>query len=138
MALINEKLKNATVGIAGLGGLGSTVAVALARAGIGKLIIADFIQFLSAQCGRQWMQIVRQGISHERADVQIAFFLQFKFPQKVRFPAIGEGDGLGHEGDFTEMGPVQRASDAFVLDQVLASSGPAGEGSQTYNKESAR
>ncbi len=39
---VHERLKSATVGIAGCGGLGSTAAVALARAGIGKLIIADF------------------------------------------------------------------------------------------------
>ncbi|MHC4573696.1 MAG: sulfur carrier protein ThiS adenylyltransferase ThiF [Planctomycetota bacterium] len=42
MTTISEKLKQATVGIAGLGGLGSTVAAALARAGVGRLIIADF------------------------------------------------------------------------------------------------
>lgn len=39
---INEKLKSAKVGIAGLGGLGSNVAVSLARAGIGKLLLIDF------------------------------------------------------------------------------------------------
>lgn len=38
----HAKLKAATVGIAGLGGLGSSIAVALARVGIGKLIVADF------------------------------------------------------------------------------------------------
>lgn len=38
---IRDKLKRARVGIAGLGGLGSNVAVMLARAGIGNLIIAD-------------------------------------------------------------------------------------------------
>ena len=36
------ELKNAVVGIAGLGGLGSNVAVALTRLRIGKLILADF------------------------------------------------------------------------------------------------
>ncbi len=36
------EMKNAVVGIAGLGGLGSNVAVALTRLGAGKLIIADF------------------------------------------------------------------------------------------------
>ena len=36
------ELKNAVVGIAGLGGLGSSVAVALTRLRIGRLIIADF------------------------------------------------------------------------------------------------
>ena len=39
---VHAKLKAATVGIAGLGGLGSAIAVALARVGVGKLIVADF------------------------------------------------------------------------------------------------
>jgi sulfur carrier protein ThiS adenylyltransferase len=39
---VHARLKAATVGIAGVGGLGSAVAVALARVGIGRLIIADF------------------------------------------------------------------------------------------------
>lgn len=36
------ELKNAVVGIAGLGGLGSNVAVALTRLRVGKLILVDF------------------------------------------------------------------------------------------------
>ena len=36
-----EKLQESTVGIAGCGGLGSNAAVALVRAGIGRLILAD-------------------------------------------------------------------------------------------------
>ncbi len=39
---VHSKIKNSTVGIAGVGGLGSQIAVALARVGIGRLIIADF------------------------------------------------------------------------------------------------
>ena len=39
---VHSRLKAATVGIAGAGGLGSTVAAALARIGVGRLIIADF------------------------------------------------------------------------------------------------
>jgi sulfur carrier protein ThiS adenylyltransferase len=39
---VYERLKNSRVGIAGVGGLGSTVAVALARVGVGELVIADF------------------------------------------------------------------------------------------------
>jgi len=41
MVSIAEKLSQSVVGIAGLGGLGSNVAVALARSGVGRLIIAD-------------------------------------------------------------------------------------------------
>ena len=37
-----DKLKSSTIGIAGLGGLGSNIAMLLARSGVGKLIIADF------------------------------------------------------------------------------------------------
>ena len=39
---IHNVLKGAVIGIAGLGGLGSNIAAMLARAGINKLVIADF------------------------------------------------------------------------------------------------
>jgi sulfur carrier protein ThiS adenylyltransferase len=39
---VHERMKMATVGIAGLGGLGSAVAIALARMGIGTLILVDY------------------------------------------------------------------------------------------------
>jgi len=50
---IHAKLKQATVGVAGLGGLGSAVAVALARVGIGKLILADFDRIEPSNLNRQ-------------------------------------------------------------------------------------
>lgn len=39
---LQKKISEATVAICGLGGLGSNIAIALARAGIGKLILIDF------------------------------------------------------------------------------------------------
>ena len=39
---IQKKFTSATVAICGLGGLGSNIAIALARAGVGKLILIDF------------------------------------------------------------------------------------------------
>ena len=39
---LQDKFSAATVAVCGLGGLGSNIAVALARAGIGKLILIDF------------------------------------------------------------------------------------------------
>ena len=39
---VHAKLKVASVGIAGLGGLGSAIAIALARVGVGTLVLADF------------------------------------------------------------------------------------------------
>ena len=41
-AQLQARFSSATVAICGLGGLGSNIAIALARAGIGKLILIDF------------------------------------------------------------------------------------------------
>ncbi|HNQ68721.1 MAG TPA: sulfur carrier protein ThiS adenylyltransferase ThiF [Bacteroidales bacterium] len=51
---IKKILKTKTVGIAGCGGLGSNCAVALARTGIGKLIIADFDKIEESNLNRQY------------------------------------------------------------------------------------
>lgn len=39
---IQQKLDRAAVGIAGLGGLGSNIAILLARLGVGRLVLVDF------------------------------------------------------------------------------------------------
>jgi sulfur carrier protein ThiS adenylyltransferase len=57
---IKDILKTKVVGIAGCGGLGSNCAVALARVGVGKLIIADFDKIEESNLNRQyyfWDQI---------------------------------------------------------------------------------
>lgn len=51
---ISKKLKAFTVGIAGCGGLGSNCAVALARTGIGRLVIADFDAITEDNLNRQY------------------------------------------------------------------------------------
>lgn len=51
---IKKVLKTKTVGIAGCGGLGSNCAVALARVGVGKLIIADFDKIEESNLNRQY------------------------------------------------------------------------------------
>jgi sulfur carrier protein ThiS adenylyltransferase len=61
MTAINEKLASAVVGIAGLGGLGSTVAAALTRAGVGRLIIADFDRVEESNLNRQHYFIDQLG-----------------------------------------------------------------------------
>ena len=65
-------LRDATVGIAGAGGLGSNVAVSLARAGTGRLIIADFDkiepsnlnrqQYFINQIGRRKVEALRENL----------------------------------------------------------------------------
>ncbi len=46
-------MRRSSVGIAGAGGLGSNVAVALARAGVGRLVIADFDRVEPSNLNRQ-------------------------------------------------------------------------------------
>lgn len=65
-------LRASTVGIAGAGGLGSNVAISLARAGVGRLIIADFDriepsnlnrqQYTTLQIGRRKVEALRENL----------------------------------------------------------------------------
>ena len=54
MHWLYETLKTKTVGIAGCGGLGSNCAMALARVGVGRLIIADFDVVSDSNLNRQY------------------------------------------------------------------------------------
>lgn len=51
---IQHILKKKTIGVAGCGGLGSNVAIALARVGIGRMIIADFDVVSLSNLNRQF------------------------------------------------------------------------------------
>ncbi len=51
---IRMKLQKSSVGIAGAGGLGSNVAVSLARAGISRLVIVDFDSVEDSNLNRQY------------------------------------------------------------------------------------
>ena len=66
-----EKIQNifesATVAICGLGGLGSNIAFALARAGIGKLILIDFDSVDITNLHRQQYKANQIGISKTQA-----------------------------------------------------------------------
>ena len=59
---VHARLKRAVVGIAGAGGLGSAVAVALARIGVGRLIIADFDVVEPSNLNRQQYFIDQIGM----------------------------------------------------------------------------
>ena len=60
-------LKTKCVGIAGCGGLGSNVAVLLARSGVGKLIVADYDAVAVENLNRQHFFIDQIGISKVNA-----------------------------------------------------------------------
>ena len=70
MESIKEKLKDAVVGIAGLGGLGSNVAAALARSSVGKLIIVDFDNVEADNLNRQQYFLDQVGKSKVDATIE--------------------------------------------------------------------
>ena len=59
---VHSRLKGAVVGIAGVGGLGSAVAVALARVGVGRLVIADFDVVEPSNLNRQQYFVDQLGL----------------------------------------------------------------------------
>lgn len=64
---VHEKVKNARVGIAGLGGLGSNIAVALARTGVGHLHLVDFDIVEPSNLNRQAYKIGHLGMKKTEA-----------------------------------------------------------------------
>lgn len=59
---VHAVVKAATIGIAGVGGLGSAIAIALARTGIGHLVIADFDLVEPSNLNRQQYFIDQIGL----------------------------------------------------------------------------
>jgi sulfur carrier protein ThiS adenylyltransferase len=64
---VHGKIKHAVVGIAGAGGLGSSIAIALARVGVGKLILADFDVVEPSNLNRQQYFIDQIGMAKVEA-----------------------------------------------------------------------
>lgn len=60
---VHEKLKRGRVAIAGLGGLGSNIAVSLARMGVGHLLLVDFDVVEPSNLNRQHYFIDQIGMS---------------------------------------------------------------------------
>lgn len=70
---VQERIKGSSVGVMGLGGLGSMVAVSLARIGVGRLILADFDvvepsnlnrqQYFAGQIGMKKTEALKQNLA---------------------------------------------------------------------------
>ncbi len=59
---LHKRFSSATVAVCGLGGLGSNIAIALARAGIGKLLLIDFDRVDITNLHRQQYKANQIGI----------------------------------------------------------------------------
>ena len=81
---LQEKFSSATVAVCGLGGLGSNIAIALARAGIGKLLLIDF----------------------DRVDITNLHRQQYKANQIGLYKADALAENLGEIAPYTEITAV--------------------------------
>ena len=64
---LNSALANGCVGVAGLGGLGSNIALSLARVGVAKLILADFDVVEPSNLNRQQYFVRHIGMKKTQA-----------------------------------------------------------------------
>lgn len=64
---LQARFSAAAVAVCGLGGLGSNIAVSLARAGIGKLILIDFDQVEISNLHRQQYKAAQIGLDKTKA-----------------------------------------------------------------------
>ena len=67
---VQERLSRATVAVCGAGGLGSNIALCLARAGVGKLVITDFDKVDLTNLHRQQYKACQIGQPKARALVE--------------------------------------------------------------------
>ena len=100
---VHESVRRGTVGIAGLGGLGSTVAVALARTGVGKLILADFDVLEPSNLNRQQYTIEQIGMYKADALRQVLAGVNPYVQLETHNVRLDEGNVLSIFGDVEVM-----------------------------------
>lgn len=91
---VHAKLKKSCVGIAGCGGLGSTAAMALARVGVGRLVIADFDvvepsnlnrqQYFVSQIGQPKVKALAENIRRANPFVKVEAHYQRVVAENVK------------------------------------------------------
>ena len=64
---LQSQLSVATVAVCGLGGLGSNIAISLARAGVGRLILMDFDRVDITNLNRQQYKVSQLGMEKSQA-----------------------------------------------------------------------
>ncbi len=87
---IRKTLASKTVGIAGAGGLGSNCAMALARSGIGKMIVVDFDIINFSNLNRQYYfhnQLGKKKVLALKENVQLVYPEVNVLPLAVRLEA---------------------------------------------------
>lgn len=136
---IQDKLSLATVGVAGLGGLGSNIAISLARLGIGHLILADFDivelanlnrqQYFSEQVGQKKAEAIREIIFHINPYLDVEAYDVKVTPDNIK-DLFGDCDVICEAFD----NPEEKAMlTNYVLQEMPELSLVCGSGMAGYN-----
>lgn len=136
---VHQKVKRSVVGIAGLGGLGSLVAIALTRIGVGKLILVDFDvvepsnlnrqQYFCHQMGMPKVEALRENLSRINPYVKIQIYQEKLDPGNVK-RIFKEADVVVEAFDRAEQKAmlIHAISDKMPDKYIVAASGVAGYG----------
>lgn len=137
---LHRRFSRATVAVCGLGGLGSNIAIALARAGVGRLILIDFDRVDLSNLHRQQYKAAQIGMEKTEALSEnlreIAPYLEItthttRLTEENLTALLGEADVVCEAFDRAEEkamlvgGVLEQLPDQFLV----AASGMAGLGS---------
>ena len=136
---IHQKIKKSIVGIAGAGGLGSTLAIALARIGVGTLILVDFDvvepsnlnrqQYFIHQIGMPKVEALRENISKINPYIRVQTYHE-KLDRNNVDRIFGEVDVVVEAFDRAEEKAmlINGVSEKMPDKHIVAASGVAGYG----------
>jgi sulfur carrier protein ThiS adenylyltransferase len=136
---VHRRVKRSTVGIAGLGGLGSQVTIALARIGVGTLILADYDvvepsnlnrqQYFIQQIGMPKVDAIRESLEKINPYVHIITHHTVIRPKNVK-RIFGNADIIVEAFDKAEEKAmlINAISESMPDKYVVAASGVAGYG----------
>jgi len=136
---IRLKLKESSVGIAGAGGLRSNVAIALARSGIGKLVLVDFDKveennlnrqyFFRDQIGKLKIHALKENIKRINPDVKVEI-LDIKLSKKNMQKPFEDVDVVVEALDSAEIKTcfVEEILEKLPNTPLVAATGVAGYG----------
>ena len=142
---MTETLGRCTVGVAGCGGLGSNAALALARAGVGKLILVDFDkveesnlnrqQFLQKDIGVEKVKALAEHLRGINPDIRITEHCCKISPENVA-SLFGEADLLIEAFDKAEAKKwlIEAWFRAFPKKHIVCGNGVAGFGNNAALK----
>jgi sulfur carrier protein ThiS adenylyltransferase len=136
---VHQKIKKSVVGIAGLGGLGSTVAIALARIGVGALVLVDFDvvepsnlnrqQYFIHQIGMPKVEALQENLSKINPYVRVRLYNEKLDPNNVE-RIFKEADVVVEAFDRAEEKAmlINVVSEKMPDKYIVAASGVAGYG----------